>query len=68
VPAAAPIERAQVDQQPMQGCVEVRRLFGDPLAQRLQILEHGQRISQYPDIANSTDWQPASLLRSSLVD
>jgi hypothetical protein len=33
VPAAAPIERAQVGQQPMQGCVEVRCLLGNPLAQ-----------------------------------
>jgi hypothetical protein len=51
VPAAAPIERAQVAQQPMQGCIDVRRLLGDPLTQRLQILEHGQFISQYPDVA-----------------
>jgi hypothetical protein len=38
VPAAAPIERAQVAQQPMQCRVEVRCLLGDPLSQRLQIL------------------------------
>jgi hypothetical protein len=38
----------------MQGCVEVRRLLGDPLAQRLEILGHGQCIARYPDIAIST--------------
>src|SRR5262249_31024640 len=53
VPAAAPIERAEVGQQPMQGRVEVRRLLGDPLAQRLEILGHGQCIAPYSDIAIS---------------
>ena len=54
VPAAAPIERSQVGQQPMQGCVEVRRLLGDPLAQRLEIHGHGQCIARYHDIAISS--------------
>jgi len=48
VPAAAPIERAQIGQQPMQGCVEVRRLLGDLLAQRLEILRHGSVYSSIP--------------------
>jgi hypothetical protein len=53
VPAAAPIERAQVGQQPMQGGVEVRCLLGDPLAQRLEIFAHGQCIARQSNIAIS---------------
>ena len=59
MPTTAGIERSQVGQQPVGGCIEMRRLLGDPLAQRLQILRHGQCISQCPDIVNSTDRQPA---------
>jgi hypothetical protein len=69
VPAAAAIERAQVGQQPMQGCVEVRRLLGNPLAQRLEIFRHGQCIAEYPDIAISTRWViDADLIRLLSVD
>ena len=45
MPTTAGIERAQVGQQPVSGCIEVRRLLGDPLAQLFELILHDRRIS-----------------------
>jgi hypothetical protein len=42
MPTTARIKRAQIGQQPVHGCIEVRRLLGDPLAQLLQFIVHVQ--------------------------
>src|SRR5215475_9112605 len=50
VPTTAGIERSQVGQQPVGGCIEVRRLLGDPLAQLFELILHDNRISSGSDI------------------
>src|SRR6476620_324541 len=50
MPATAGIERSQVGQQPVSGCIEVRRLLGDPLAQLFELILHDNRISSRSDI------------------
>src|SRR5215470_19192908 len=50
MPTTAGIERSQVGQQPVGGCIEVRRLLGDPLAQLFELILHDNRISSGSDI------------------
>jgi hypothetical protein len=50
MPTTAGIERSQVGQQPVGGCIEVRRLLGDPLAQLFELILHDNRISSWSDI------------------
>src|ERR1051325_2210739 len=50
MPTTAGIERSQVGQQPVGGCIEVRRLLGDPLAQLFELILHDNRISFWSDI------------------
>src|ERR1044071_2033327 len=40
MPTTAGIERSQISQQPVGGCIEMRRLLGDPLAQLLELILH----------------------------
>src|SRR5215468_3983711 len=50
MPTTTGIERSQVGQQPVGGCIEVRRLLGDPLAQLFELILHDSRISSWSDI------------------
>src|SRR5678815_3281818 len=50
MPTTAGIERSQIGQQPVGGCIKVRRLLGDPLAQLFELILHDNRISSWSDI------------------
>src|SRR5215510_15025359 len=50
MPTTAGIERSQVGEQPVGGCIEVRRLLGDSLAQLIELILHDNRISSGSDI------------------
>jgi hypothetical protein len=47
VPATARIELAQIAEQAMHGCIEVRRLFRNPLSQPLELTIHDDAISTW---------------------
>jgi len=50
VPATSLVERAQVGEQAVHGRIEVRRLFGDPLPQLIELTVHATAISPGSDI------------------
>src|SRR6476646_5668900 len=62
MPTTAGIERSQVGQQPVGGCIEVRRLLGDPLAQLFELI-HDNRISSWSDIEPAPNGTHRSLHR-----
>ena len=57
MPATARIELAQIGEQAMRRCIEVRCLFRDPLPQELDFSIHEKSIPHDSDIEMHVTWR-----------